>query len=266
MRSFMESDNVQKYSELIATPSFKCAPPRMCGRQAGRSTPTPPYKGAPSYKCSVYYYWWRYLKLSEDYKSTCRNKGRGACAKIYKDFGDIHRTNFATWWEQKWYLFVEPPAAVITKGDNINLNPTDIITIQVDRSLGPDAIRRSLEEIHLQIHYPEANRAKPRSGAKYAVFARPILMTLHRQLQIYKLKTEFTDAPDAQIADWAGISVNDRLEGLNERQLIKAGIPTDRLHANMRRAKNRVVQRDYRMACSLIKNAAHGLFPKSDTR
>ena len=91
-------------------------------------------------------------------------------------------------------------------------------------------------------------------------------MTLHRQLQIYKLKTEFTDAPDAQIADWAGISVNDRLEGLNERQLIKAGIPTDRLHANMRRAKNRVVQRDYRMACSLIKNAAHGLFPKSDTR
>ena len=53
---------------------------------------------------------------------------------------------------------------------------------------------------------------------------------------------------------------------MSERQLVKAGIPTDRLHAKMRRAKNRVVQRDYRMACSLIANAAKGVFPKLDTR
>ena len=56
------------------------------------------------------------------------------------------------------------------------------------------------------------------------------------------------------------------LNPMSERQLVKAGIPTDRLHAKIRRAKNRVVQRDYRMACSLIANAAKGVFPKLDTR
>ena len=238
----------------------------MYPEQQVRNAPTPPYKGAPGYKCSVYYYWWRFLKLSPDYRKTCEQGGRGPCSALYDDFGSLYDTGFPEWWDQHWHLFVEPAAAAITDDITVFDDQADILTIKLDRSRGPEAIKRSLEALHLQIHYPERRDAQPRSAASYPVFARPILMTLHRQLKVYRLKTRFADAPDAQIADWAGVTVSNRLDGLTERQLVKAGIPTDRLHANMRRAKNRVVQRDYRMACSLIENAAKGVFPKSDTR
>lgn len=262
----MESQAYYSRSGSQEQLTFQCAPPKMHPDQLVRSAPTPPYKGAPGYKCSVYYYWWRYLKFSTDYRKTCKHDGHGTCARLYKDFGNLYQTSFSEWWQQRWHLFVEPPAATIVDNNTVFDDQADILTIKVDRSRGPEAIKRSLEALHLQIHYPERCNIQPRSAADYPVFARPILMTLHRQLQVYKLKTRFTHVPDAQIADWAGVVVNNKLDGMTERQLVKAGIPTDRLHAKMRRAKNRVVQRDYRMACSLIANAAKGVFPKSDTR
>jgi hypothetical protein len=238
----------------------------MYPEQQVRSAPTPPYKDAPGYKCSVYYYWWRYLQLSTDYRTTCEQGGIGACSDLYDDFGNIYDMSFTDWWEQRWHLFVEPPAAAIASDDMVFDDDADILTIKLDRSRGPEAVKRALDAIHMQIHYPERSTAKSRSVAQYPVFARPILMTLHRQLQVYKLKTQLPETTDAEIADWAGVTVSSKLDGMTERQLVNAGIPTDRLHANMRRAKNRVVQRDYRMACSMIENAAKGVFPKSDTR
>jgi len=217
----------------------------MYPEQQVRSAPTPPYKDAPGYKCSVYYYWWRYLQLSADYRSTCEQGGIGACSELYVDFGNIYDTSFTDWWEQHWHLFVEPPAAAIASDSMVFGDDADIVTIKLDRSRGPEAVKRALDTIHLQIHYPERSGAKSRSVAQYPVFARPILMTLHRQLQIYQLKTQLPETTDAEIADWAGVTVSSKLDGMTERQLVNAGIPTDRLHANMRRAKNRVVQRDY---------------------
>lgn len=266
MRSFVESHGDRRRGGSLEQMTFACAPPKMRPEQVVRSAPTPPYKGAPGYKCSVYYYWWRYLRLSTDYRRTCEQGGFGACSRLFDDFGDLYQMGFPEWWEQHWHLFAEPPAAVIADDDTVFDDGADIMTIKVDRSRGPDAIKRSLEALHLQLHHPERSSTQTRSAANYPVFARPILMTLHRQLQVYKLKTQFTDAPDAQIADWAGVTVSNKLDGMTERQLVKAGISTDRLHANMRRAKNRVVQRDYRITCSMIKNAAKGVFPKSDTR
>jgi len=35
---------------------------------------------------------------NEDYLQTCRNSGDGPCSDLYKDFGDIHATDFKTWW------------------------------------------------------------------------------------------------------------------------------------------------------------------------
>lgn len=266
MPRFVESHGDRQCSGSLEQLTFQCAPPKMHAHQVVRCAPTPPYKGAPGYKCSVYYYWWRYLKLSPDYRKTCRHGGIGACARLYHDFGNLYETGFPQWWDQRWHLFAEPPAAAIADDDTVFDDCADIVTIKVDRSRGPEAIKRSLDALHLQIHYPERSTVQPRSAAQYPVFARPILMTLHRQLQVYKLKTRFADVPDAQIADWAGIIVNNKLDGMTERQLVSAGISTSRLHAHMRRAKNRVVQRDFRMACSLIANVAKGVFPKSDTR
>lgn len=266
MQSFMESLPDYQASGCFSQFSFQCAPPKITENQKLRSAPTPPYKGAPGYKCSVYYYWWRFLKLSSNYYQTCKHDGRGPCAKLYQDFGDLYKTGFRNWWQERWHIFAEQPAVTIADRQTATSDPANILTIQLDLSRGKEAVIRSLEALHLHIHYPERGTKTSRSTARYSVFSRPILMTLHRQLQVYRHKTRDPDAADAEIADRVGITVNNRLEGLTERQLIKAGISTDQLHAQMRRAKNRVVQRDFRMACSLIKNAEEGLFPKTDTR
>jgi len=60
-------------------------------------------------KRNLYYWWWIYLRENKDYEKTCANGGEGRFGKLYKDFGDIHATNFAAWWKDKmWMLFGEP--------------------------------------------------------------------------------------------------------------------------------------------------------------
>lgn len=59
-------------------------------------------------KRNLYYWWWIYLRENKDYEETCAN-GEGRFGELYKDFGDIHATNFAAWWKEKmWMLFGEP--------------------------------------------------------------------------------------------------------------------------------------------------------------
>jgi len=61
---------------------------------------------------SVYYYWWEFLRRHEGYKRTCEMKGKGIYAKLYEHFGNVHATDFKTWWskgERGARLFAEPP-------------------------------------------------------------------------------------------------------------------------------------------------------------
>lgn len=54
---------------------------------------------------SVYYYWFEYLKLSEEYKKACANNGKGM-TKLYKDFGNVFDEKyegiegFWDWWRE----------------------------------------------------------------------------------------------------------------------------------------------------------------------
>jgi hypothetical protein len=45
---------------------FVYAPPLKGKRPSNRRAVEPPYQGAPAWKCSVYYYWWEYLRRHED--------------------------------------------------------------------------------------------------------------------------------------------------------------------------------------------------------
>lgn len=65
---------------------------------------------------SLYYLWWRYLRLSEDYWWLCQQKGRTLdkeFAKTYKVFGNIFGVSFSQWWEQRgaavFSYKVDPP-------------------------------------------------------------------------------------------------------------------------------------------------------------
>jgi hypothetical protein len=57
---------------------------------------------------SPYFWWWRFLGLSDPYLATCDSKGRGPLADLYNDFGDVRVTqglsiysSFKKWWGAK---------------------------------------------------------------------------------------------------------------------------------------------------------------------
>jgi hypothetical protein len=73
-------------------------------------------KPVSSWKGSVYYWWWEYLRRNDDYLATCKNGGKGKCAKLYEDFGDVRGESFKDWWLEggrNVRCFAEPPAATI---------------------------------------------------------------------------------------------------------------------------------------------------------
>lgn len=56
-------------------------------------------------ECSPYFWWWRFLGLSDQYRATCDEEGRGPLRNLYQDFGDIRLSpgqsvyaNFKNWW------------------------------------------------------------------------------------------------------------------------------------------------------------------------
>ena len=53
---------------------------------------------------SLYFWWWRYLRLSQDYWWLCRQNGKCSdkkFAQTYSKFGDVFRQNFQDWWMDK---------------------------------------------------------------------------------------------------------------------------------------------------------------------
>lgn len=77
---------------------FRHAPPFTdLDDVSGRDT-RPPFEGAPGYQCSVYYYWWAFLRLSKSYRECCEQKGEGDLAPLYRFFGDVRDDDFMHWW------------------------------------------------------------------------------------------------------------------------------------------------------------------------
>jgi hypothetical protein len=68
---------------------------------------------------SPYYWWWRALRLSEDYELVCKSKGKASqksLSDLYNDFGNVFESDFEHWWRQRGeILFGEPPAPMSVK-------------------------------------------------------------------------------------------------------------------------------------------------------
>ena len=76
-----------------------------------RMLPNAPFRDAEPWQCSVYYFWWEYLRRHRGYAQCCAGGGKGIYATLYKDFGDAHAdADFWAWWRGHDHLFAEPPA------------------------------------------------------------------------------------------------------------------------------------------------------------
>jgi hypothetical protein len=241
-------------------PTFKHAPPSFCFSSGKKKAPNPPYRGAPSWKCSVYYYWWLYLRYNQDYHDTCANGGIGACTDLYRDFGNIYGQTFRAWWASHENLFTEPMAAALTT-DAYNFGDgAQIVDVQIDLSLGAEAVERSLKDLHAQLLFPE-RVALYRSAAIYPVARRPVLINLHRHLAVYKLRKRYPEMKDEDIADRVGHHAAAQSNGISRSYMQRLGHSTHEIDIELRRAKRKAVQHDLRCAHLLIDGVARGEFP-----
>ena len=241
-------------------PTFKHAPPIFKFAYESKKAPNPPYRGAPSWKCSVYYYWWLYLRYNEDYRDTCANDGVGACAELYKDFGNIYGQTFRSWWAEHDHLFTEPTAAALTQDQHTFGDGAQIVDVQIDVSLGAEAVERSLKELHTKLVFPE-RVALHRSAAVYPVARRPVLMNLHRHLAVYKWRKRCPDMSDEDIADRVGHHAAAQANGISRSYMQRLGHSTHEIDIELRRAKRKAVQHDLRCARLLIAGVGRGEFP-----
>lgn len=260
MSELVESGGSRHKSRSRSAPTFKHTAPQFYCSPRQQKAPTPPYRDAPAWKCSVYYYWWLYLRHNQDYRDTCANKGSGICAAIFKDFGDIYRQTFQTWWTTHDQLFAEP-SAVAFAGDGHDFGDgAEIIDIQIDMSLGSEAVERSLKELHTQLLFPK-RVALCRSAAIYPVARHPVLLNLHRHIVVYKWRKRCPNMSDEDIADRVGHHAAAQANGISRSYMQRLGHPTRQIDMELRRAKRKAVQHDLRCAQQLIAAVGRGVFP-----
>lgn len=186
---------------------FRYAPPMTrLDDTTDDDRPKPPFSGAPLYMCSVYYYWWAFLRLNADYMQTCEAGGTGQCAELYTDFGDVRPDNFLQWWIHTGRdLFAEPAddvITVVTDADQLNSDKNRVVlsipvTGDMDRTLAE--LRKLLQPIY-QNHRTNLTR---KSQAKREPHTKPVLSSLHNQLtlwQAYLANPKATNPELAQIA------------------------------------------------------------------
>ena len=111
----------------------------------------PPYPDAPGWQCSVYYFWYEYLRRNEGYEQTCLNDGIGLCAEEFVTFGDAHALDFGQWWGERFWLFEEKrPVRRIKRAPPLDNRrfpiDRDTLYLEVDLTAPPSKLFKEFRE------------------------------------------------------------------------------------------------------------------------
>jgi hypothetical protein len=219
---------------------------------------------------SIYYWWFEYLRRNEDYKQTCTNGGRGKCAKVYADFGDVHAQDFKAWWttnDRGATLFAEPPTPSIRviKGDAIVLSsPKErTLVLEIPLDLPSTHLVKRFKEILDQHHTGKQGvkvNTSSKSQAMYPTATDRIAIDfLRTALKVWDTRKVETNMPLWLLAQELNLSP------ANHIKLGKDGtIPRGGHVANQKAILAATASRYIRKAEAAIKNVGTGSFPDYD--
>jgi hypothetical protein len=244
---------------------FAYAWPLKRWHKSGKQRVVPPFPEAEPWQCSVYYYWWEYLRRHEGYRDTCSRGGEGAFAELYRDFGDVHGTDFWTWWRTHNHIFAEPPVRQVRHaepGETAD-ERTLILSVPLDTKFALTA--RQFNRLVRPL-LKESPRAKTQSRERYPVATKPILPALHEHLMVWDARQADKNCKDWEIADRVGLRINHVVNGetIATRKSLK--LPYDDIERVLVRRKQLAVQRHLRIAEQYIHYVGRGRFPYRDGR
>lgn len=175
---------------------FQYAPPRTNLDDVSADLPKAPYRGAPAIECSVYYYWWAFLRENESYIACCERGGTGEHHRLYEDFGDVRGDDFFDWWKQVGrLLFCEPDIGVPTVhaepprqfNDRQEVLMTVPITGDLERTMIEiRALLKPAMEMERQRRRGRDDENRPtQSKPRYVIYTNPVIATLYRTLKVH---------------------------------------------------------------------------------
>jgi hypothetical protein len=214
---------------------------------------------------SIYYLWFEYLRRNEDYRRTCENGGKGKCANIYRDFGDV-RQDFKTWWrtnDRGATLFAEPheqSIEVLTDAAALPATRDRTLVLTIPLEMPSTYLVKRFKEI-LDKHHAGKQGVKvnttSKSKALYPTTTDRIAIDfLKKALEVWDARQAYPEKSYVELALDLKLSPN------NHIKLDKAGkIPRGRHVANEKNILRATLGRYLRKADAAIANTALGRFP-----
>jgi hypothetical protein len=229
---------------------FRHAPP-ILERQVDLSAypakrPQPPYKGAKGWHCSVYYFWWAFLKENADFRSGRYNGTDTKEGHVARHFREVGTMNFPNWWLMAGrFLFAEPQG----EGIRLEVPPVDpgALSDRVLLSVPFNGdIDRTLSELRsvLSAAFEEQRLNAGPSRARYPVLLTTPLHTLYRRYQVWCARRDNPDLPLHEVGLIAGLLPSGPVEDFD-----------------VRRSFASTVSRYYKEAKCIIEHVGRGLFP-----
>lgn len=219
-------------------------------------------KHPDSWKKTVYYWWWSYLKRNQDYLKCCEAGGKGKFSSLYQDFGDVRLDDFKAWWsegDRGANLFsdpiVESTVRVLKEGDVVG--GADLLTVSFPLSLPKRHLKKRLNDLLIKLHKGQRGVQQAKSSkAKYRFKGQPNFGGLERALKVYdhleELKLQGIKKPLWKVA----MDLN-----IVEDEFRVHGTDTPKTAEDKRRRLTAIVGRLKKKASDSVRNTSKGLFP-----
>lgn len=229
---------------------FRYAPPKperdLFDDLSTAKQPNPPYPGAPGWHRSVYYYWWRFIRLNEDFRRVVRRE-LAAPGTVAHDFRHALDFKFRDWWPRYGrYLFCEPPEL------GLRLEDPPVPAARVDDRIvvsipAHGDLERVLADMRSLLQPVMASKKAEAGGsrARYPVWTKPVLTSLEQHYRILKAHHAHPEWNYIELANAVGImaAYHDHQDGaLNNKKSAVAG-------------------RMVKQAKFMVEQAARGRFP-----
>lgn len=214
-------------------------------------------KGERSWKSSVYYWWWAYLKRNTQYLECCEAGGKGKLSALYQDFGDVRDDDFKKWWsegDRGAKLFAESPeeSVRLIKVGELVTSEEGRLTIVFPLSLPKRFLEKRFKEMLKEEHLGERGKQLARkSELKYRITGQPNVPSLEKGLKAYDLRKANPKMPLWEIGN--------AVPNLLRTQKIKAGEDREVL-LNKKREMTIAVNRYLKRVNQYIQKTSLGKF------
>ena len=266
----MKNINTTAKKSQASTHAFSTRKHPVFGRGGTYSEANPP-EGVTR---SPFYWWFKFLQLNDEYQNAVKGRKTKIPKQVIKDFGDVTKTDFKSWWKYRVHLFAEPqlnyPMRIATSIEEIApFHDNQVINLVVPLNWTNVGIKRSFARVIDKL-VPKEVRQKRVEGAPptkkviktealYKIGRKWSITGFEHAYRVYlaKQKYDLLESQGGKKVYWADIAIEAELP----RYLSYRAGKTIYDEASIRKLLTIMAIRHYKQAEAYIKSAGSMSFP-----